>query len=213
MARFYYHNLRFSFLLLGVVMISCNKEPEPADPYLPEGVTPFTTEQVGFVPYGGSDQLFKKAPGFTSELNLVFLERIATKEFYAWDQTYFQLGTDPYLKVEARLRYLQSANENYKTLAIYMPYWDDHDVIQSTIFEFPIEMSDFSSTFFQELVTFHDELDLGPTAWTNVYEIVPITSTPANEESNENFDRVYYTIANGIIGFNQKNGDQWVLFP
>lgn len=213
MTHLTYRNLFFLFLLLGISLLSCKKEPEATGPFLPEGVTPYTAEQVATVPYSTSDQLFKKAPGFTSELNLVFLERIATEQFYAWDQTYFQLGADPYLKVEARLRYLQTGNENYKTLVIYLPYWDDNGVIQSTLFEFPIDMIDFSNSFFQDLVIFHEELDLGPVTWTNVYEILPLTSTPASEESSENFERAYYSKEKGIIGFNQINGDQWVLFP
>jgi len=205
-----------SQLLLGLVvfaLMACNKEPEKTGPYLPAGVTAYTAEQVATVPYTGTDQIFKKAPDFSTEISFIFLERLPTQEFYAWDQTYFQLGTDPYLKVEARLRYLQAADENYKTLALYMPYWDDADVIRSSIFEFPIDIAAFSSTFFEHLVTLHSELDLGPLTWTNVYEIKPLTATPPSEESNENFERVFYTKEKGIIGFNQKNGDQWVLFP
>ena len=200
-------------LFLGIVVLSCNKEPEETGPYLPAGVTAYSDDQVATVPYNGGDQLFKKAPDFSTELLLTFIERQPTKQFYAWDQTYFQLGTDPYLNVEARLRYLQAGNENYKTLALYMPYWDDAGVIQSTIFEFPIELTSYTATFFEDLVIFHSELDLGPLTWTNVYEIAPLTSTPIGEESSEDFDRLFYTKEKGIIGFHQTNGDQWVLFP
>lgn len=204
----------FVLLCLSVfALLACNKEPEATGPYLPDGVTAYTEEQVATVPYTGTDQVFKKAPDFSTEISFVFVERLATQEFYAWDQTYFQLGTDPYLKVEARLRYLQAGDENYKTLAIYMPYWDDADVIRFSIFEFPIELTGFSTTFFEDLVTLHSELELGPVTWTNVYEIKPLTTTPPSEESSENFERVFYTKENGIIGFTQKNGDQWVLFP
>jgi len=209
-----WHSFKHVLLLIGLVMlIGCKKDAEPEGPFLPAGVTAYSDEQVALVPYSSGDQLFKKAPGFTTELLLTFIERKATKEFVAWDQTFFQMGADPYLIVEFRLRYLQTANETHKTLAIYMPYWDDSGVIRSTIFEFPIQTTDFSSGFFKTLITYHSTIDLGGTTWNNVYEIRPITSTPASEESPDNFNLVYYSTTVGLIGMNQVNGDEWVLFP
>ncbi len=205
---------RFVFFVCGLVFFNaCEKDDDKDDPFLPAGVTAFSDEQVALVPYSGIDQVFKKAPDFATELVLTFLERKATKEFVAWDQTFFQLGSDPYMNLEFRLRYLQTQNDTYKTLAIYMPYWDDNGVIQSTVFEFPIETTDFSGGFFAELGTFHATIDLAGSTWNNVYEIRPLTSTPDAEESPDNFNLIYYSTSVGLIGMKQRNGDEWFLFP
>jgi hypothetical protein len=207
--------LKFYLLLFFVPLIltNCQKQEETEDSTLPPGAIPFTADEVAFVPYTSTNLTFKKAPDFTEELILGFIERKATEEVFAWDQTNFHFGSDPYLNLEFRLRYLQTETTAQKTLAIYMPYWDDAGVIRSNVFEMPLVMTDDETNFFQSLVTFHESIDLNGTVWTDVFEIKPLLSTEESMDSETNFEKIFYNKTAGLIQMNQKNGDNWMIFP
>jgi hypothetical protein len=205
--------LSILILFVPLILTNCQKEEEPDESTLPPGTIPYTADEVAFVPYSSTNLTFKKAPDFTEELILGFIERKATEEVFAWDQTTFHFGSDPYLNVEFRLRYLQTETTSQKTLAVYMPYWDDEGVIRSTVFEMPLILSADDANFFEPLVTFHESLDLNGTIWTDVYEIKPLLSTEASMDSGTNFDKIYYNKTVGLIQMNQKNGDNWMIFP
>jgi hypothetical protein len=196
-------------------VISCNKDTEPEGPILPTGATAYEASEIAFVPYGSGsgEQVFKKAPGFTSELTLTFKERLATEEAFAWDQTFLTFNTDVGLEVELRLRYLQAETEYHKSLAIYMPYRDEVAVVRTTVFETPIDETVLGTSFFADLVTFHDTLAIYGAERYDVFEINPLTSTEASIDSETNFTKIYYNSTFGILQMDQKNGDVWILHP
>lgn len=201
--------LYIAIFFLG--MVSCNKETEPEGPVLPAGATAFTEAEIAFVPNGTDDKVYKKSPDFTSELILNYKERLATEQVFAWDQTFFSFNVDPGLEVEFRLRYIQVENEYHKSLAIYMPYRDVFGTVRTNIFETPINETAIETGFFSELVTFHSSIEINGTEWSNVYEIIPLTSTDPALDNESNFSKVYYNATFGIIQMDQKNGDIWIL--
>jgi hypothetical protein len=201
-------------LLVSIVLIvSCNKESDPDEPILPVGAAAYTEVEVAFVPYVSDNQIFKKSPDFTEELILNFKERLATKEFFAWDQTFFTLSSDPYLDLELRLRYLKAENETFKTLAIYMPYRDELSYARTNVFELPIDDTGIATGFFSDLITYHPTISINGVEWTDVYEVNPLTSTDAELDSPTNFSKVFYNTTFGLIEIDQKNGDKWILHP
>lgn len=206
----------FTLLILFFILVleGCKKN-DAQDPTLPNGSTPYTAEQVNFVPYTSatSTLTFKKAPDFTEELKLNFERRITLKQVFAWDQTFLSIAADTALKVELKLRYLQTAQESQKTLAVYMPYRDVTSAIQQTIFETPIVPTQIEDGFFENKVTFYDTLSLESSEWYAVFEIEPLTSTPESVDDPKNFSKIYYSKSFGIIAMNQKNGNRWMLHP
>ncbi|MFT5824187.1 MAG: hypothetical protein ACI8ZM_005453 [Crocinitomix sp.] len=199
--------------LVLIAIISCNKETIPEGPILPTGATPYEATEIAFVPYNSGDRVFKKAPEFTTELILNFKERLATEQVFAWDQTFFTFNVDPGLELELRLRYLQAEEEYHKSLAIYMPYRDVFGTVRTSIFETPIDETVLETSFFTELVTFHDTLEINGSDWFGVFEINPLTSTDPAVDEEVNFSKVYYNATFGIIEMDQKNGDVWILHP
>lgn len=199
--------------LILLVFVACKKDTETDESKLPDGAIPYTDSELSFVPYSATNQQFKKGPEFTQTLTFEFKERITPATFYAWDQTYFTLSTDPGLEVELRFRYLQAEEESLKTLAIYMPYRNAAGKSYTSVFEMPIDPAAVETGFFSELIIFHASIALFDTNWENVFEVSPInTATPEND-SPTRFEKIYYNRESGIIGMNQKNGDQWVLIP
>ncbi|NOQ72044.1 MAG: hypothetical protein GQ574_08590 [Crocinitomix sp.] len=199
--------------LVVLTLVSCNKETEPEGPILPVGAVAFGEGDIAFVPYGASDQVFKKAPDFTTELILNFKERLFTEQVFAWNQTFFTFNVDPGLELELRLRYLQAEEEYHKSLAIYMPYRDVFGNAKTSVFETPLDTTVLESGFFTDLVTFHDTLEINGADWFDVFEINPLTSTNPEADSETNFSKVYYNPTFGIIEMDQKNGDVWILHP
>lgn len=200
-------------LLFVLIVVACKKNTETGEPKLPEGASPYTASELSFVPYTSTNQQFKKGPDFTQTLTLEFKERVTPAVFYAWDQTYFTFSTDPGLEVELRLRYLQAEEESLKTLAIYLPHRNASGTAYASIFEMPIETAEVETGFFSELVTFHSSIALFDTNWENVYEVRPINTVKPENDSPSRFETVYYSRESGILGMDQKNGDQWVLMP
>jgi len=205
---------RTVILVVFVLFVfACKKEAEPVGPSLPPGTSPYTEAEIDFVPYSAGQITFKKAPAFTETLTLEFVERLATEQVFAWNQTFFKWNTDAALQLEFRLRYLQAEDEAQKTLAIYLPYRDNSGIVRSSIFETPIVSTGLSDGFFADLVSYHTEIELHGTIWNNVFEINPLVTTEPGEDSPLNFSKVFYTKSNGIIVMIQKNGDEWVLQP
>lgn len=199
--------------LFSIAFISCNKNDAPEGPILPVGAVPYEASEVAIVPYSAGDYVFKKSPDFTEEFTINFKERLATEEAYAWDQTFFTLSFDPVLELELRLRYLQAEDEYHKSLAIYMPYRDEVAVIRKTVFETPIDPTILDESFFDELVTFHEMIEINGVEWLDVYEINPLTSTDSSIDSDTYFTKIYFNAAFGLIQLDQKNGDVWILHP
>jgi hypothetical protein len=192
------------------VAVSCDKEEPEGTTTLPEGATPYTETDIQFVPYQSGDRIFKKLPLLDETLTLQFVKRERTEEYFAWDQTYFTYSTDAELEIEFRLRYLQS-DVSQKTLAMYLPYQDAGGTYRHTIFEIPISPNNIETSFFENLVDYHDTITLNAIDWYNVYEVKPLVSTDAEKDGPLNYDRVYYNSVYGLIQMNQKNGDDWIL--
>ncbi len=207
---------RLGLFLLSTlfIVVGCEKTDMSDDPTLPDGATPYSAEEAAFVSYTTGEYVFKKSPAFSDEISLTYHERREEKQVYAWSQTYLKFSTDTSLEVELRLRYLETEDKAArKTLAIYMPYRDFTSAIQYTIFETPIYKDELEAGFFQDKVTFHDTLDLGGSDWYNVFEILPLSSTPAEIDDEENFEKIYYSKTIGLIEIDQKNGNKWVFHP
>ena len=198
------------FFGITSLFFSCDKEEPDDTTNLPDGATPYTETDIQFVPYSSSSLVFKKLPLLDSTLVLNFVERKRTEEYFAWDQTFFTYSTDAELTAEFRLRYLQTDNSQ-KTLAMYLPYRDASNQVQSNIFEIPISPIGIENGFFQNLVEYHDTILLNAIEWYNVYEVTPLISTDADEDGPENYNKVYYNSTYGLIQMNQKNGTEWIL--
>ncbi len=197
-----------SFLLI-VVTVSCKKTTvEPPKNNIPEGATPFTDDDILFVPYTSESPLFVSQ--YNDTLKLIFSERKRTQEYYAWDQTYFTFSTVHSLKMELRLRYLQS-DVSKKTLAIYMPYYDNSGVLRNNLFEMPIDNSNIEQSFFANVVNFYDTLNLAGTERYNVYEVTELVSTDADKDGDNNFSKIMYNRTYGLLQMHQKNGKVWSL--
>jgi len=202
--------LKFTVLIiLGVLLISCQKEEEtPQANQIPPGSTPFTDDDILFVPYTSESPLFKDQNG--NDLTLNFKERLRTEEYYAWDQTYFTFSTDPTLELEMRLRYLQS-DVSKKTLAMYMPYYDTNGTLQNNLFEMPIDPTGLEEGFFKNIIDFYDTLNVGGTERYNVYEVNELVSTDAAKDGPNNFSKVFYNRTYGILQMRMKDGIIWTL--
>jgi len=201
------------FFGLFLFVLSCKKNNEPDGPFLPVGTEAYTESEIAFVPYSAGDLVFKKSPDFTEERILNFKERLATEEFFAWDQTYFTFSYNPLMEIEFRLRYLQTENVSQKTLAIYMPYRDVTSAYRTNVFEMPIDTTGMSTGFFSEIITYHDTITINGNDWYNVYEVNPLTSTNESLDSPTNYSKVFFNSTFGIIEMDQKDGSIWVLFP
>ncbi len=145
-----------------------------------------------------------------STLELQFVERSRTEEYFTWDQTFFKFSTDTELEAEFRLRYLQSDNSQ-KTLAMYLPYRDLNNIPRTNLFELPISHVGIETGLFQNLIDFHDTLVLNSIMWYNVYEVKPLLTTDSIEDGLQNYNRIYYNSVYGLIKMNQKNGTEWML--
>lgn len=198
--------------LTALLLISCKKDPDPVDlPDIPEGSEPYTEANIQFVPYSGGSRIYELMPELLENFTLTFKERKRTEAYWAWDQTWLTFSTDPTLEVELRLRYLES-DASVKTLAIYMPYYDNSSVLRTSVFEIPIESpEEIESGFFAPLIDYHDTLVLNSTEWYEVYEVSPLVSTSADKDSPTNFSKLYYNTTYGIIQIRQKNGDEWAV--
>ena len=199
------------FIGLAAAALSCDKEEPDDSSNLPDGATPYTESDIQFVPYQSGDRVFKKMPLLDSTLTLQFKERLRTEEYFAWDQTFFTLGSDPELEMEFRLRYLQGAEESQKTLAMYWPYKDNGGTARTNVFEIPISPNNIESGFFQNLVEYHDTITLNSIDWYKVYEVTPLVNTDPEKDSPQNCERLYYNDFYGLIQMNQKNGITWIL--
>lgn len=202
--------LTSSFILFLVVLHSCNKPEQPTNNNLPEGATPYTENDIQFVPYTSQNKVFKKMPALDSTWTLTFKERIRTEEYFAWDQTYFTFNHDPSLELELRLRYLQTDNSQ-KTLAVYMPYADAAGTYRTNLFEMPITSNNLENGFFKDLIEHHDTLVLNSIEWYDVFEVNELLSTDSDKDGPENFSKIYYNTVYGIIYMIQNNGTNWVL--
>jgi len=201
--------LNFLILLFSVVLIgSCVKEIEQPPASIPEGATAFTDSDIQFVPYTSESPVYKDQND--NSLTLNFVERKRTEEYYAWDQTYFTFSTNVNLQIEMRLRFLQS-DVSKKTLAIYMPYYDNSGVLRNNLFEMPIDYSGIETGFFKNIIEFHDTLVINSVERYNVYEVGELVSTDANKDGVENFNKIFYNRAQGIIEIHVKNGVIWTL--
>ena len=202
--------LLYIILFANILAVACKKEEDdPLD--IPEGAEPYTEENIQFVPYNATNEKFELMPLLLSSFNIVFKERTRTEAYYAWDQTFFTFSNDPELELELRLRYFQS-DVSQKTLAVYLPYRDINDSVQTNLFEIPIEDPDsIEYGFFANLIDFHDTIIINAVEWYDVYEVLPVTSTDAEEDGPGNFEKLFYNKIYGIIELDQKNGDNWIL--
>jgi hypothetical protein len=203
--------MRVLIILFFIVLtaISCKKTTvEPPKNDIPEGATPFTDNDILFVPYTSESPVFISQYDDTLKLN--FVERKRTQEYYAWDQTYFSFSTDPSLKMELRLRYLQS-DVSKKTLAIYMPYYDNSNVLRNNLFEMPIDYANVEQSFFANVVNFYDTLMVEGTERYNVYEVTELVSTDASKDGAKNFSKIMYNRSYGLLQMYQKDGIIWSL--
>ncbi|MBK6524351.1 MAG: hypothetical protein IPO32_07165 [Crocinitomicaceae bacterium] len=198
------------FLGIAMALVACNKEEPDDTTNLPEGATPYTEADIQFVPYQSGNRVFKKLPLLDSTLELQFVERSRTEEYFAWDQTFFKFSNDTELEAEFRLRYLQSDNSQ-KTLAIYMPYRDLNNISRTNLFELPISHVGIETGLFQNLIDFHDTLVLNSIMWYDVYEVKPLLTTDSIKDGLQNYNRIYYNSVYGLIKMNQKNGTEWML--
>jgi hypothetical protein len=188
---------------------SCKKTTvEPPKNKIPEGATPFTDNDILFVSYTSESPVFISQ--FNDTLRLNFIERKRTQEYYAWDQTYFTFSTNPSLKMELRLRYLQS-DVSKKTLAIYLPYLDNSNVLRNNLFEMPIDYTNVEQSFFANVVKFYDTLMVAGTERYNVYEVTELVSTDASKDGAKNFSKVMYNRSYGLLQMYQKDGIVWSL--
>ena len=201
---------KFSILALFVVtLIACNKEEEPSlVNQIPPGSTPFTDNDILFVPYTSESPVFKDQND--NSLTLNFKERLRTEEYYAWDQTYFIFSSDATLEIEMRLRYLQS-DVSKKTLALYMPYYDNSNVLRNNLFEMPIDNEGIEEGFFENIIEFYDTLMVGGTERYDVYEVTELVSTDAEKDGPKNFTKIFYNRSIGILQMHQKDGVIWTL--
>ncbi|WP_066757716.1 hypothetical protein [Crocinitomix algicola] len=205
--------MRISTLfIIFLILFSCKKE-EVTDYKLPKGAIAFTDDDLNFVPYSNQNLVFKKAPDFIEELHYQFDGRNATRNQFAWDQTYFKNAADEHLRVELRLRHLKTTNITLKTLAIYMPYWDGESKLNESLFEIPLKMDATSSEIFSGRLVFHEAIDLHGTIWENVYEILPLLYPTEEEESGSRYSKLFYSTEFGLIQLNQVNGNSWILIP
>ena len=195
--------------ILTLTAVSCKKTTvDPPKNNIPEGATPFTDNDILFVPYTSESPIFISQYNDTLKLN--FVERKRTQEYYAWDQTFFTFSTDASLKMELRLRYLQS-DVSKKTLAIYMPYYDNSNQLRTNLFEMPIDHANVEQSFFANAVNFYDTLMVAGTERYNVYEVTELVSTDANKDGAKNFSKVVYNRTYGILQMHQKDGLVWSL--
>ena len=202
--------LKFSiFILISILTLACNKEEEDTQAnQIPPGSTPFTDDDILFVPYTSESPVFKDQNGNTLTLN--FKERKRTEEYYAWDQTYFTFSTDATLELEMRLRYLQS-DVSKKTLALYMPYYDANGTLQNNLFEMPIDPAGIEDGFFKNIIDFYDTLNVGGTERYNVYDVNELVSTDASKDGPNNYSKIFYNRSYGILQIQQKDGIIWTL--
>jgi len=197
------------FFLLLLTFVACVKEePEPFVNQIPPGSTPFTDSDILFVPYTTQSPNFKDQ--FGNDLTLNFKERKRTEEYFAWDQTYFNFSTDVTLEIEMRLRYLQS-DVSKKTLALYMPYYDNGGTLRNNLFEMPIDFNGIETGFFKNLIQFDDTLTVAGTEYYNVYSVNELVSTDPTKDGVENFSKIVYNRTFGIIQMHLKNGVIWTL--
>ena len=194
-------------MLLMVTLIACQKEEEQTTGnQIPPGSIPFTDDDILFVPYISENLTFEDQ--YDNILVLNFKERLRTEEYYAWDQTYFTFSTDPTLELEMRLRYLQSDVSN-KTLAMYMPYYDNSGVLRTNLFEMPIDYAGIEEGFFKNIIDFHDTLIIGNNERYNVYEVTELISTDSDKDGPLNFSRIFFNREQGILIMHQKDGVIW----
>ncbi len=196
------------FLFLGIILFSCKKEEPDTIINIPPGATPYTDEDILFVPYTSQDLIFRDQNDYT--LTLQFVERKRTEEYFAWDQTFFRFSTATSLEVEFRLRYLQS-DVSKKTLAIYMPYYDSSNNLRSNLFEIPIDTTGIEDGFFADIVTLHDTLVIGDNEFYNVFEFGELVKTDLSKDGPQNFTKLFYNRSYGILQMKQKNGKNWIL--
>lgn len=199
-----------NILMICLLGFACKKEDPPTNTNLPSGATQYTEADIQFVPYSSENLVFKRLPALDSTVVLNFKERLRTEEYFAWDQTFFNFDHDPTLELELRLRYLQTDNSQ-KTLAVYMPYYDNTGVSRTNIFEMPIDASSIETGFFTELIDFHDTIVFSGVEWYNVYEVNELLSTDTEKDGPQNFDKIYFNSVYGIIRMNQNNGNDWLL--
>lgn len=204
--------MKFKFstiLLLSVFIFACHKEEDNSQVnQIPPGSTPFSDDDILFVPYTSESPVFKDQNGNTLTLN--FKERKRTEEYYAWDQTYFTFSTDPTLELEMRLRYLQS-DVSKKTLALYMPYYDASGVLQNNLFEMPIDPTGIEDGFFKNIIDFYDTLTIDGTERYDVFDVNELVSTDAAKDGPNNYSKIYYNRSYGILQIHQKDGVIWTL--
>jgi len=197
------------FLFFFLSIVSCKKTTvDPPKNNIPKGATPFSDNDILFVPYTSESPVFISQYNDTLRLN--FVERKRTQEYYAWDQTYFTFSTDPSFQLELRLRYLQS-DVSKKTLAIYLPYYDNSNILRNNLFEMPIDYSNIEQSFFANAVNFYDTLSVAGTERYNVYEVSELVSTDASKDGPNNFNKVMYNRTYGILQMYQKDGIVWSL--
>lgn len=196
-------------VLIASLFLSCNKvvEPTPVS-NVPPGATAFNDSDIQFIPYTSESVVFKDQ--LDSVLTLNFIERKQSEEYYAWDQTFFNFSTNPDLKIEMRLRYLQS-DVSKKTLAIYMPYFDNSGVLRTNLFEMPIDYNGIELGFFKNIVEFHDTLIINTVERYKVFEVTELVSTDANIDGPENFNKLYYNRTEGFLQMHVKNGMIWTF--
>ena len=198
-------------ILFSLMLTACKKEPEPEPANnLPEGVTPFTSDDLAIVPYSANNLIFKNLPALDETLTLTFKEQITNEDYFAWQQTYFTYSTDADFELELRLRYLQSDNSQ-KTLAMYFPYRDNSGVLRENVFEIPVSPIGIESGFFQNIIEFHDTLEINSVEFYNVYETTELVSTDVEKDGPTNLAKVFYNATYGIIQMKERSGKVWML--
>lgn len=205
---------KFKYILGIIVLLGlagCVKE-DPTTPTsnLPSGATPYTEADIQFVPYTSTNKVFKKLPALDSTWVLNFKERLRTEEYFAWDQTFMAFDFDPSYEVELRLRYLQT-DVSQKTLAVYMPYKDNSGTPRTTLFEMPLSPTTIETSFFENIIDYHDTIVFNSISWYKVYEVNQLISTDPAKDGPQNFKKIYYNKVYGIIKMDQNNGDSWLL--
>ena len=199
----------FILCLTVISVLSCKEDPEPSQAnQIPEGSTPFTDSDILFVPYTSQSPVYKDQSDNTLTLN--FTERKRTEEYFAWDQTYLTFSSDETLEVEMRLRYLQS-DVSKKTLALYMPYYDNSNTLRNNLFEMPIDPTGLETGFFKNIINYYDTLAIDGSERYDVFEVNELVNTDADKEGAQNYSKIYYNREYGILQMRLKDGVIWSL--
>ncbi len=174
----------------ALLLFSCEEEPVETIS-IPEGTTPFSSEEEAFLPYSSESHIYKMAPDFIEEITFEFQEETTPKNAYAWKEVKYRYATDYGFRASFRLRYYLSEVEPEKTLAIYLPYKASNGEYGQVLFETPIDSTGVSEGFFQNKVTYHTTIELEGVVYSEVFEILPLTLDDGDIDVDTYFDRIF----------------------